>query len=284
MSTYYNAYEIGIQIRRGINEYSAAKMQGSDTSGAYQNDTILMAMNSSQKFLFDLLFARYPHLFLTSTSLTAVSSVLTLPADFFKLRRLENADKVKINPMNVDQRHLNDDAGSKYLYYRKGKTLVIDKDSVGDIFTLWYFTRPRRLDFGQAAGVGANSITLAAATARAEADYYNGMTIEDVTTPLTSTISDYSAARVATIAGTPTASDYYGLVSELPEEFHHLIAPRAILNLRSTTVGLVPITPADLQLFKEDLVESFRSYTGDDFDKGDSSPEEEFLTLEPMIP
>ena len=284
MSSYYNAYEIASQVRRGLNEFSTARVQGTDTTGAYPNEEILRAINDAQKLLFDLLFVRVPHLFLSSASLTASASVLTLPADFFKLRRLENSDKVKINPISVDSRHLNESEGSNYLYYRKGNTLRIDKDSVGSIFTLWYFTRPRRLDFGSASAGGALSITLAAANSRAEADYYNGMVIEDITAGFYSTISDYTAARAATISATAAASDYYGLVSELPEEFHHLIGRRALLQMRSSVVSVLPPSTADLEMFQEDLIESIRSYCGDELDKGDMTPEETFLTLEPMIP
>lgn len=282
MSTYTNAYEIASQIRRGINEFSTAKTQGTDTSGAYFNEEILRSINDAQKFLFDIIFTRVPHLFLTSASITAVSSVLTLPTDFFKLRRLENSRGVKINPIGVDGRHLNEQQGSKFLYYRKGNTLIIDHDGSGEIYTLWYFKRPRRLDFGKVQTASANSITLAT-SARAEADYYNNMIIEDVTADVYKTITAYSSARVATIAATPATTDYYGLVSELPEEFHHLISSRGLLKMRGSINSILPPTVADIGIFKEELVESVRSYCGDDLDKGDVTPEDVFLDLEPIF-
>ena len=278
MSTYQNAYEIASQIRRGLNEFSTAKVQATDTSGAYPNEEILRAINDAQKFLFDIVFTRNPHLFLTSASLTAVNSVLTLPADFFKLKRLENSDKAQIHPIGVEQKARSNEQASKFLYYRKGKTLVIDQSGSGETYTLWYYTRPRRLDFSKVAAAGALSLTLAT-SARAEADYYNNMIIEDVTADVYKEITDYSSARVATIAATPATTDYYGLVSDLPEEFHHLIPSQGLIRMRTSINSVLPPTTVDLKLFQDDLVESVRSFCGDDIDKGDVNPEDIFLDL-----
>ena len=280
MSTYLNCYEMVARIREGLNDYSTAKVQGTVTSGSYSNESIIRAINDNGKYIFDLLFSRMPHQFLTSTSLTASASVLTLPSGFFKLRRLEDANHLKVHPISVDGKHTHDNTGSKYRYYRTGNTLIIDADSVGDTFTLWYFTRPREITMGKASAGAATSITLAT-SARKEADYYNGMHIEDITKDLPDTISDYSVARVATITGTAAADDYYGLVSELPEEFHPLIYKRALLELRSWPVSPQPATTVDLQMFQQNLIETIRSYTGN-IEHGDKNLEDVLLSLEPM--
>ncbi len=281
MSSYAgNCYELVAEIRRGLNDYSTAKVQGSDTTGPFSNETIVKATNDSQKYLFDLLFTRMPHLFLKSTSLTASSGVFTLPSDFFKVKRLENEDKVKISPISVDQRHLNSGDGSKYLYYRKGNTLVSDYDGLGDTYTLFYYTRPRNLNLGQVSTAAANSMTLAS-TARAEADYYNNMKVEDITDGNVYTISDYTAAKVATIAGTPGTADYYGLIPEMPEEFHHLIGQRALMKLKSLPQAVVPVSAVELALFKEDLVETIRSYCGN-VEIGDGTMEDIIYDLDPI--
>ena len=282
MSSYLNAYEIVAKVRRAVNEYSTGKMQATDTSGPFSNELILDAIHDAQKFIFDLLFVRCPHLFLSSSDLTGSSSVYTLPSDFLKLRRFETSDKVKISLISVDGRHLNDNGGSKYLYYRQGNTLVIDKDGLGDTCTIWYYTRPRRIDMGKVQTGGVLSMTLAT-SARKEVDYYNNMIIEDITADFSSTISDYSAARVATIAATAGTADYYGIVPELPEEFHHLISRRAIMIMKGYPQNTVPLVRTEYEMFKEDLVETIRSYVGD-LDIGDVTPEDVFMDLEPLVP
>ena len=279
--SYYNCYKIAADVRRAIGDYSVEKVQGKDLTGPYLNETIINAINGAQKYLFDLLFVRRPHLFLTSTTLTGSSSEYTLPSDFFKLRLFETSEHVQIHPIPVTQRHLNDDGGSKYLYYRKGAILRVDKDSLADVNTLWYYKRPRNITMGRVQTGGALSMTLAT-SARAELSYYVNMIIENVTADFSSTISAYTAARVATVTGTAGVADFYGLVSELPEEFHHLISRKADLLLRSSPVkGIVPVSPADLKLFQDDLVETIRSYCGS---ADDETIEEQILNMEPFIP
>lgn len=281
MPTYIgNCYELLKEVRIGLNDYSDDKLNGTVTTGAFQNSSLMRKINDAQRHIWAVLFARMPHLFLTSTSLTGTSSVYTLPSDFYKLRRFENSDKVKINPISVDEKHIANYDGNKYLYYRKGNTLVIDKDSVTDAHTLWYFKRVRDLDQGKATAGAASSITLAA-TARKEADYYNNMVIEDITADLTSTISDFSNARVATITGTAAANDYYGIVSELPEDFHHLIAPLALIMAKQQLKA--PERPGSLEmsLFNDMLAEALRPFVGQ-FDS-DKTTEDTFFDFEPFI-
>ena len=258
MSTYINAYELLSLVRYGINEHSTAYVTGSDTTGRWQNTQIMQEINNSQRFLHGVLFKRFPDEFLTSTTLTVSSSLASLPADFFKLRRLENSDEVKINPINLDEKT----GSGEYFYYRYGNYIKFDQDDYSDTPTLWYYTRPRDLNQGQEAAAGALTITLAP-TARAEADYYNGMVIEDVTAGWTDTISDYTAARKCTIGTqTSTDGDYYGLVSELPEFFHHLIAPRATLMLQSSPQSENKADKAQYQDFQDMLVSTLQAYAG----------------------
>jgi hypothetical protein len=281
MSEYTNnTYELVAEIRRAIKDYSTGKVQGTDTSGPFSNEIIVKYINDAQKFLFDILFARQRHLFLTSASITGSSSEYTLPANFFKLRLFETSAHVQIHPIPVTQRHLNDDGGSKYLYYRTGKILRVDKDSLADVNTLWYYTRPREITMGKVQTGGALSMTLAT-TARKEVDYYNGMYIEDITGDWSAEISDYSTARVATVAATAGTADYYGIVSELPEEFHRLIGRRAGLYMKTLPDSPVQVSPAELKLFEQDLIETVRSFCGD---ADDETMEEQILNLEPFIP
>jgi len=277
---FHNAYELVAEVRRAVKDFSTAKLQGTDTSGPFSNEIIVKYINDAQKFLFDILFARQRHLFLTSATITGSSSEYALPADFFKLRLFETSDRVKIHPIPVTQRHLNDDGGSKYLYYRKGKVLRVDKDSLGDVNTLWYYKRPREITMGQVQTGGALSMTLAT-TARKEADYYNGLYIENITSDFTAEISAYSAARVATIAQTAGTADYYGIASELPEEFHPLIGRRAALYMKTLPDSPIQASRIEIELFQQDLIETVRSFCGD---ADDETLEERILNMEPFIP
>lgn len=263
MPTYSgNCYEIVSDVRRGLNEYSTAFVQGTDTTGAYSNELIIKKINDAQRYLWNILFTRFPDVFLKSSSLTGVNSVYTLPADCFKIRRFENDNKIKIRPMNLDEKHVGDTAGNEYLYYRKGNTLVMDKDAMTNTFTLWYYSRCRDLTHGLSTAGAALSLTLAT-TARKEADYYNDMIIENITDDWTDTISDYSASRVCTLAAqTGAVNKYYGIVSELPEAFHHLIGPRAIILMRDIITSPEKPTVTGLRAFQEMLSEALKSYAG----------------------
>ncbi|MCK4826050.1 hypothetical protein KA005_60440, partial [bacterium] len=85
MSTYKNAYRLVADVRRGINEYSTAYMQATDTSCTHSNELIIDEINKAQQFIYALLIKRIPGEFLTSVSLTGVASVFTLPTDYGKL-------------------------------------------------------------------------------------------------------------------------------------------------------------------------------------------------------
>lgn len=238
-----NCYDIAKSVRIGLNEYSDAWLQGTDTTGKYKNEDILEKINAAQRWLYNLADARDPHTFLTSTVLTGVASVYTLPSDFYRVYDVVDQYGDKIRQVPASANRYPDWVGSRYEWYWKGRTIVINYDSFTEPITLWYFTRCRNLTFGMSSAGGALSLTLAT-SAQPVADFYNGMTIDgDLTgTPWEDTISDYSAARVATLVSqTGAANKYYGLVSELPEGLHHLIAPKALLLMKESMI--CPIKP-----------------------------------------
>ena len=229
MSTYENCYKILESVRYGINEYSTGYVQGTDTTCPHSNSYLVDKINTAQRFIYTLLFPRIPGQFLTETSLTGSDSVFTLPWDFGRLRWFKDDYGNQVYPIDVDRLHYSGATGYDRLYYRKGNTLVLDKDGVSDTYTLYYYKKPRDLDQGKASDGGTNSITLAS-TGKKIDDYYNNMTIENITQDWTDTISDYTGStRVATLAANDgAADDYYGIVSDLPEMFHFLIAPKAV--------------------------------------------------------
>jgi hypothetical protein len=256
--TYENAYEILSEVRRGINEYSTAYVQGTDTTGAYSNDDIMRKINDAHKYLYDLLVNREPQLFYKKTTLTPANSVLTMPADFYRIRRLENSSGLKITEIPLEEKS----DGSQYFYYWRAGTIYIDQESFTEAMTLYYVSRPRELIQGMSSAGGSLSLTLAT-TAKKIVDYYNGMTIENITDNWVDTISDYATTLVAILAAqTGAANKYYGLVSELPEAFHSYIGRKATLLMRITYKSLEKPTVLDVQLFNEDLTETIKSYFG----------------------
>lgn len=259
---YRNAYSLLAEVRKGLGEYSQAHVQGVDSTGVYDNADILKKINDAQEFLYNSLLNRKPDLFYKSVALTGVASVYTPPADFYRLRRIEDLNGLKLTRIDLDDKKRVLDQGTGWFYYQIGNTFVLDRDSATDILTVYYISRCRKLDAGLASAGGAKSITLAT-TARKEADYYNSMKIENINKDWNDTISDYSAARVATLAAeTAAALDFYGLVSELPEEFHDLIGPKALLLMKEAPGSPNPPTVTEINNFNESLAEAFLAFFG----------------------
>jgi len=222
-------------------------------------------------------------LFYGEASLTGVNSVFTLPADFGRVILFRDENGNKVFPMqSQEERRLVSSSGRQRIYYRMGNTLVLDKTGVSKTYTLIYIKKPRDVHHGMASAGGALSITLATAAPKI-VDYFNGMTIENKTKDWVDTISDYSTARVATLAAqTAAASDYYGIVPELPEWSHHLISPRASYKVaKESPVGQRKPDTMDykdwLEMVRTTLVE-FAAPSGD-FDW-----EEMFTSFEPNVP
>ncbi|MFA5377337.1 MAG: hypothetical protein WC455_16420 [Dehalococcoidia bacterium] len=261
MPTYENCYEILNNLRYAINENSDGLVKGTDTTGAFQNSYLIGRINKAQYYLWGILFQQIPELFMKSAAITFTSSVATLPSDFFKMKEISDSEGYPINPINVGDRHIDSNYGSSHQYYRYGNTLKIDRDSVTDTGTIWYYQRPRELTAGMTSAGGALSATLAS-TAKGIADYYNGMMIENVTDNTSDTITDYTAARVCTVSNTWAASKYYGIISEMPEIFHALITERAIIQVKQHPKAPFKVTAEDISIFADNLRSALCSYAG----------------------
>jgi len=235
MATYFNCYDLVKKVRTVLDEQSKQLQKGRDVSGRYSNDQIVDGINAAQRFIYSLLLKRYPQYFFETASLTGVDSVFTLPADFGQLLYFKDDRGYQVAPILEQNRKLTSSTGSDMIYTQRNNTLVLDKTGITDTYTLFYYRKPRDLDQGKASAGAATSITLAS-SAKGIVDYYNGMTIENNTKAWVDTIDDYTAARVATISETAAADDYYGIVSDLPEMFHYLFVPRAVMSI----TGLYP--------------------------------------------
>jgi hypothetical protein len=247
------------EIRTELNEYSTALMQGTD-KGVYDNSDIVRKINISQRFIWNLLFARFPELFLTSTTVTGSSGVYTIPSAIFRLSHIIDGDGNKISNISVKTKTMTNTTGSDFLYYRQGNTIVRDSGASGTL-TFWYYYEPKELTQGCSVGGTATTITLDT-NAKKIADYYNNIVIENITDGWSDTITDYATTRIATIATRAALGKYYGTVSELPEAFHHLIVKKAIIALKNQVVSPQRAEVPEIGDFREDLIETLRAFTG----------------------
>lgn len=249
MGTYHNAYDILSDMREGLNEHSTALVQGTATHGIYSNTYLMKKMNRAVRLIYARLLKLNPDHFETDGAVTVTSGVITLPWDFGVIRRLEDENDLKVFPSDVDKRPAYGGRGSDRRYRRHGNTLVLLDTSYSGTYHLWYWRKPRELDMGQAAAEN----TLAS-SAKMLADYYNGMGLEDITGAQVGTISDYTAARVITADITLADDAYYGIVSDLPEMFHALIAPLGIIIAKAEhpTSPEKP-TKAEIEIFRSEF-------------------------------
>ena len=279
MGTTKNCYDLVKSVRRALNESASddAYTKGTDTTGHYENAYLVEKINVAQRYIYNYLLKRIPEEFLEEVDLAGVNSVYTRPANYGKLVYFKDDRGCQVFPVDVKQLKRTGATGSDRAYYRKGNTLVLDKDGITKTYTLFYYRKARDLNYGLSSAGGALSITLAT-SARKTADYYNGMEIENITDDWVDTISDYSAARVATIGSeTGAASKYYGIVSDLPEMFHDLIAPKAVLEVK-TESPLSEEKPSnqDWRNFRDNLRETLRAYAGPGLDVNPNSLIEDF--------
>ena len=191
-------------------------------------------------------------------TVTASSSEITWPSDCAKPIYLEEVTSGRPVPFStaVQDRRVSRLAGTT-LYsgaveaYFKRKTIVVNQDDYSESCYLWYQMRVPDLHVGTADAGGAASITLDDTDgvdssegfgAKQEADYYNGVEIQVVEgtgAGAADTITDYTAARVATVTGTYSNDSDYGTISMLPEECHELIYYEAALAALSKPAAAV---------------------------------------------
>jgi hypothetical protein len=258
----YNCYSILEDVRRALNEFSTAYVQGTDTSGKYNNDYLLRKINDAYRQLFALLANtdRMSYLFEKTISLTGVNSVYTLPGDYGALIQFRDDEGIQVWPINSKEKKINDDTGTDREYYRRGNTLVLNEDGVVKTYSLTYKTKARDLTMGQAAAGAATSITLAT-TASKIVDFYNGQQIENITDDWLDTIDDYATTRVATISETAAADDWYGTVPEIPEPFMHLIAEMAVIKTKAQfSLAQTGVSPAEASYYDLGLADILSNY------------------------
>lgn len=235
-----NAYKFISDVRQGLNEYSTALWAGTDTSGKFSNNYIIEKLNAAQARMYALIMkSEVRAIFYESASVSVSSSAITLPWDYGKILQLEDADGYKVFPSSAKITPITGEEGNENLYYRDGNTLVLNKSGVSATYTLKYFKKPRKMTYGiAAASSGLNTLVMAATDiTMLRNDYYNGLIVDNYTQGNYGSISDFVAStRVATTDSSITwvaSTDYYGTVPDMPEEFHHLIAPLAVIIIKA---------------------------------------------------
>lgn len=231
-----NAYEQLYSIRDFVGESVAAH---------WSDRFLLTCLNQVQEKLAQKVAKATGGRLTTSTSVTPVDSVITLPADCAKPVYLEETSSGNPISWNVDvsERRVNRQPATQLqntileAYPQIGE-LHVNKADYTTACTLWYQIRVPELHVGTCSAGSTGTFTLSAydgpaATtgfgAKIIADYYNGIgyvCVAGTGIGTRGTITDYTAARVATLSATTTvyaASSVYGLVSRLPEQCHHLM-------------------------------------------------------------
>ncbi|KKM93377.1 hypothetical protein LCGC14_1209050, partial [marine sediment metagenome] len=254
-----------------LNEFSTAYVESTDTSGLYSNSFLLQQINTAQKYITSMLMKYKPEWYLKSSSATVTASVITLPGDFGYVRELKDENGYKVEASSIQILPVSGGTGTDNMYYHKGNTFVLNKSGVNKTYTLWYISKPREIHHGKATAGGALSITLAT-DGKLLADYYNGMTIENRTKAWVDVIDDYTAARIATISETAASNDWYGIVPELPEPFHHLIAPRASMTAKAKhPASQENPTKDEVADWINEVFDTYNAWAGA---MGDESPED----------
>lgn len=287
MATYENCYKIASDVRRGVNEFSTALLQGTDTSGAHSNDEVIRAINDAQKFLYHLLVKRIQSEFeVHDQDLVVTNSIASLPGDFGRLIQIKNEYGRLIYPIRIREKVPTNSTGNKRFYLRKkglSNQIQIERTGVNATYKISYIMKPRNIHYGQAgSGSTTQSIVLDSNHAPKVIDYYNQINIENITQDWVDTISDYTAGRVATISTEEAAEDdFYGLVPEFPETFHHLIAPQAIILLKDTSpVSQEKSTTKENDNLTQLLIAALRAFQGNQ----DVDYEDMFTDFEPLFP
>lgn len=256
----YDCYSLMEDLRIELNEPDEAYVQGTDTTGRYNNTYLLRKINQAYRQLYAMLLLRIPGYFYAKASLAGVNSVYTLPGDFGRMVEVRDSDGHKIIPIEPANLTPPDETGTVHEYYRDGNTCVLNLAGVTETYDFYYRKKSRDLDFGMASAGAATSITLATSASKS-ASFYIGMEIHNVTKDWDDTITAYTSGRVATIAETAAANDYYGLVPEIPDMFHHLIATKASQLVRAFhPLAQSRPTQVEISLWNDMLAEAIRAY------------------------
>lgn len=230
-----NAYMMMLDVRDNIGEEVAAK---------WDNAGIQRKLNAAQRRLAMILSMSPGDWLVKSSDLTPSDSLITLPTDCMKPVALETTANKQPIPIrtNVRDRSIGRLPAAalgvwEYEAYLLKDYIEVNVDSFETGVTLWYQQRVPDLALGVVATGSASTLVLQAANEpNGNDDYYNEVVIEVIDTNfnvnIVSPVSDYDGGTFTiTLTGTPVANDFYGTISELPEECHDLMVLMATTKL-----------------------------------------------------
>ena len=215
-----------------------------EASAAHWTDVnLLRRLNAGQKKV-SLMVAMSPGRWLLKRSgvLTPVASVVTLPTDCAKPLYIEEVSSERVMPWldgGIKFRRVSRGVGTSLdlegqkEVYPVGNTIEINASGYTKTVYVWYERRVPDLyacSTLAAASAGVSITFNSDMIAKNVADYYNGVAFEATGGTGEGTvdeITDYTAARVATVSGTYSTDTELGTVSVLPEETHDLIVLEA---------------------------------------------------------
>lgn len=235
-----NAYELILDVRSNLTEA---------TESFFKDASLLRKLNKFQRRVAGRLMEMPGDWMLTKSSeLTPSSGVITVPSDCVKPAYLEEVSSGR--PVNIEgtvrERRFDRPIGAT-IYdgaitaYLQGSSIVVNQDSYATGVYLWYYYRPVDLHAG-VLGAAASATVLPFELANFPSptdDYYNGREVEVIgdlseMSKGLHTITDYAGstgyAAVAAMSTAAESGDYYGTVSQLPEEAHDLIVAETTLE------------------------------------------------------
>ncbi|KKM72962.1 hypothetical protein LCGC14_1415300 [marine sediment metagenome] len=260
-----NAYMMMLEVRDNI---------GEETPKKWDDAAIQRKLNGAQRRLAMLLSMSPGDWLVKSADLTPSNSLITLPTDCMKPVYLEITGNKQPIPIrtNVRDRSIGRLPASglgvwEYEAYLLKDYIEVNVDSFSTGVTLWYQQRVPDLALGVVATGSASTLVLQVANEpNGNDDYYNGVTIEVIDTNfninIVSTVSDYDGGTFTiTLTGTPTTSDFYGTIPELPEECHDLMVLMATTKLLASPGAA--LDPESFQFFvneKNSLLKDFKDW------------------------
>lgn len=254
-----NAYEMLEQVRYNI---------GETTEAHWKDKMLLRQLNlEHSEVARKILDSPGDWLLEKSSSLTPSASQLSLPSDCVKPAAIEevSSGRVVLVRGTVRERRVGRQAGTTLSTgtveaYLIGDKIEVNMDSYGEACYVWYQKRVKELHAGICgAGSGSTSVVFEAAHWPSGVDdYYNDITVEvrDATTHVLNAkqaITDYVGgtftATIAAAAVAPASGDFYGTLSQLPNE------ALPVVILRATTKALA--RPSST--FEKEIFAFFRS-------------------------
>jgi hypothetical protein len=231
-----NAYHIFQEIRDNVNEAEAAH---------WSDKEILRKMIRAHRKVVGMMSQSQGDWLLTSTTLTPVASLITLPSDLSKPVYLEEVSSGWEIPIQgtVRNRRMTRIPGTTLEgtlgldAYLLKDYIEVNQDGYTNQVRLWYDKRIADPHFGTAdTGTTTDSLVFDDdLNPRKSDDYYNGLSLEIVSGTGKGTIAeitDYDGGTwTATVSGSFSTSSIYGTVMQVPEESLEFLIWEATMNL-----------------------------------------------------